>query len=216
LERFAESLLQEAFAHEQDTPRAEQMVGKAPEILEPSRSSSCVGKEMEIEVLSTEANPRSIARPARRRPSVRQPKQNFKKVLPREEPKVITQQSSCFITGTPTCVSLPTVSPQTDILASAFNDAFAPDDCITIIVPTQDESDCVILEEAVQEVTTTSYLMPTFKDEPLSPRSDITDAVKSDYGYESFGSPHSDISTSEPTSDLWNESFTQLFPNTLI
>jgi len=215
LERFAESLLQEAFANEQDTPRAEQVVGKAPEILESSRSSCCIGEAPEIEVHSIEATSGSIARPTRRRLPSHQPKQNFKKVLPRDELKVIPQQNLCFVTGSPTCVTLPRVSSQTDILASALSDAFAPDDCITIIVPTQDKSDCVILEEAVQEVTT-SLLMPTFKDEPLSPRSDVTDAVRSDCGYESFGSPHSDISSSETMSDLWNDSFTQLFPSTLI
>lgn len=192
------------------------MVGKAPEILESSRSSSSLGTGSEIEVLSTETASSSIVRPTRRRLPNRQPKQNFKKLLPREEPKIMSShQNLSFVTGTPTCVTLPMVSPQTDILASALNNAFSPDDCITIIVPTQDESDCVILEEAVQEVTTSSYLMPSFKDEPLSPRSDIS-AVKSDCGYESFGSPHSDVSSSEAMSDLWNESFTQLFPNTLM
>lgn len=192
------------------------MVGKAPEILESSRSSSSVENGSRVEVLSTETASSGIVRPTRRRLPNRQPKQNFKKVLPKEEAKlVINHQDPCFVTGTPTCLTLPRVPSQTDILASAFNSAFSPDDCITIIVPTQDESDCVILEEAVQEVTTSSYLVPPFKDEPLSPRSDIS-AVKSDCGYESFGSPHSDVSSSEAMSDLWNESFTQLFPNTLI
>ncbi|KAK3910636.1 X-box-binding protein 1 [Frankliniella fusca] len=198
-----------------DTSRAEQVVGKAPEILESRRSSCCIGKGPEIEVFSAEAPSGSIARPTRRRLPSGQPKQYFKKVLPREEPKSITQQNLSFVTGSPTCVTLPRMSAPTDILASALSDALAPEDCITIIVPTPDESDCIILEDAVQEVTT-SYLMPSFKDEPLSPKSDITDAVKSDCGYESFGSPHSDISSSEAMSDLWNDSFTQLFPNTLI
>lgn len=167
---------------------------------------------MEVEMLPVETPSRSVPRPLRRKPQIRQSKQTMKKSSLQTQTTILpAQHNLCFTTGTPTCVTLPVKSPQPDILASALNSAFSPDECITIIVPNPDDGgDCVILGEAVQEVTT-SYLMPPFKDEPLSPRSDITEAVKSDSGYESFGSPLSDISSSDAMSDLWNESFTQLF-----
>lgn len=188
-------------------------MGKASEVMESSRQNGVsVMGNMEVEMLPVETLIRSVPRPIRRKPQNRQPKQAVKKSTLQAQPTILpAPQNLCFTTGTPTCVALPVKSPQPDILASAFNSAFSPDECITIIVPTQDDSgDCVILGEAVQEVST-SYLMPPFKDEPMSPRSDITEAVKSDCGYESFGSPHSDISSSDAMSDLWNESFTQLF-----
>lgn len=190
------------------------MVGKASEVMESCRQNGVsVIENMEVEMLPVETSKHLVPRPIRRKPQNRQVKQAVRKSTLQAQPTILpTPQNLCFTTGAPTCVTLPVKSSEPDILASAFNSAFSPDECITIIVPTQDESsDCVILGEAVQEVTTSSYLMPPFKDEPLSPRSDITEAVKSDCGYESFGSPHSDISSSDAMSDLWNESFTQLF-----
>lgn len=175
-------------------------MGKASEVMEPSRrNGGSLIESMDVEVLPVETPVCNVPR------AKRKPKQILKKIPLQPKPTVVASQPNlCFTTGAPTCVTLPVKSPQPDILASAMNSAFSPDECITIIVPTQDDSgDCVILGEAVQEVTT-SYLMPPFKDEPLSPQ-------KSDCGYESFGSPHSDISSSDAMSDLWNESFTQLF-----
>lgn len=188
-------------------------MGKAPEVMEPCRRiNSSVIETTKVEMLPVETPKRSVPRPIRRKSQIRQSRQALKKSCLQAPPPVLApKQNLCLNTGSPTCITLPVKSSEPDILASAFNSAFSPDECITIIVPTQDDSnDCVILGEAVQEVTT-SYLMPPFKDEPLSPRSDITEAVKSDCGYESFGSPHSDISSSDAMSDLWNESFTQLF-----
>lgn len=221
LERFAESLLQEAIASEENTTPTTEMVGTPPEIME---SSGCGGaismrenQEQVKQVFPAEITSRNISRTSRKRPLSRQPRQNHKKFISEVKPQDTfgsPQQDFCFVTGSPTCVSVPNESAKTDIIATAFNDAISPSDCITIIVPTaQDDSgDCVFLGEAVQEVTTSSYLMPPLKDEPLSPRSDITETVKSDCGYESYGSPHSDISSSDAMSDLWNESFSQLFP----
>lgn len=174
---------------------------------------------VKVKVLPVENTMQNISRPSRKRPQSRQPRQNQKRAMVKVESKAKdtednSQQDLCFPIDTSTCVSFPRKSLQPDILASAYNDAMSPSDCITIIVPTQDDSgDCIFLGEAVQEVTTSSYLMPPFKEEPLSPRSDITETVRSDSGYESFGSPHSDISSTDAMSDLWNESFSQLFPN---
>lgn len=230
LTSFAESLLQEALNFSAEETNAatesksdpEPVVGTAPEIVESSRQSSSSNIIGSINVgvqPAVETTTLAIPQPARRRLQTRQPRQNQKKIARREEPKSVLLKSDpqpdlCFLTGTTTCITLPRDSPKPDIIANALSNAFAPDDCITIIVPTQVESgDCVILSEAVQEVTTSSYLKPQFKDEPLSPQSDITEAMKSESGYESFGSPHSDISSSDAMSDLWNESFSELFPN---
>lgn len=181
-------------------------------------ATSITESPVKVEVLPVESITQNISRTPRKRPQSRQPRQNQKRAMLKVQSKVNTednsQQDLCFPIDTLTCMSVPRKSSQPDILASAYNEAMSPSDCITIIVPTQDDSgDCVFLGEAVQEVTTSSFLMPPFKDEPLSPQSDITETVRSDSGYESFGSPHSDISSTDAMSDLWNESFSQLFPN---
>jgi len=194
------------------------MVGQAPEFMEScgSNVASLTG-EIKVEVCPVEVIPRNIPRSPRRRLQTRQTRQNLKKNSSREESKIfipsVVHQDVCFSTGTPTCV-ISARESQPDIIASAFQNAFAPDECITIIVPSKDDnSDCVVLGEAVQEVTTSSYLTPACKDEPLSPSSDVMDTVPSDCGYESLDSPHSDVSSTDMMSDLWNESFSQLFPN---
>lgn len=109
---------------------------------------------------------------------------------------------------------------------------------VTIIVPHEGG---MLVEEAVQEVVTTEddtdseMLIQDCKDEPVSPcssnSSDVissdssfymqtespvvchTEAPLSDCGYESLDSPQSEISATECVSDLWNECFTELFPN---
>ena len=218
LERFAESLLQEAIASDENVSEMEQVVGQASKFLESSRPNAVsLTDGMEVEKHPVEVIPHNIPRSPRRRIQARQSKQNPKKVSLKEKSKILDpvetiQQELCFNTGTPTCLISPRKS-QPDIIASALHSAFSPDQCITIIVPSADDmSDCVILGEAVQEVSTSCYLSPSCKDEPLSPRSDLMESIPSDYGYESLDSPHSDVSSTD-MSDLWNESFSQLFPN---
>lgn len=101
---------------------------------------------------------------------------------------------------------------------------------VTIIVPSEDG---VCFEEAVQEVITSDseeVLSPSCKEEPndynCSPIScpsfekcGLTDyiikaeAPLSDGGYESVGSPDSEVSESGDLSNLWNECFSELFPS---
>lgn len=105
--------------------------------------------------------------------------------------------------------------------------------CITIIYPGKEED--IEIQESVQEVTSdeSAYSLPThlspaytFADSmsPASVRSDDIDVVESvgkldslsDGGYESHGSPSIEISNSnavEPLTDLWHESFSELFPS---
>ncbi|PSN47122.1 hypothetical protein C0J52_14493 [Blattella germanica] len=83
---------------------------------------------------------------------------------------------------------------------------------LTILVPSEDS---VCLEEAVQEVATSAESLSPV---PSSPQMyEATDGsfkveTASDCGYESLDSPQSEISSSADLSDLWNESFSQLFP----
>ena len=93
-------------------------------------------------------------------------------------------------------------------------------ECVTVVIPSEEVGNAVLVEEAVEEVVTTE--LPMEDDEevhmvhPSSPLSD-TENMKndpySDYGYESLDSPHSDISSDTSMTCMWTDNFSNLFPN---
>lgn len=108
-----------------------------------------------------------------------------------------------------------------DIIYDSLND----NECITIIVT----DDCSIpISEAVTEIVTSEIEVKnladyvssyTVNDDEMVEDSVISndallkpEKALSDCGYESLGSPHSESSDVE-ISELWNQSFTELFPN---
>lgn len=122
-----------------------------------------------------------------------------------------------------------TIEPELEeIIYTSVNDS---DNCITIVV--SNEVDIPISEVETEIVTSSEETEPTINlaeyvssykvdaDEGIEDtgltlhdylKPDEIEAVHSDCGYESLDSPHSESNDVE-MSELWNQSFTELFPN---